>query len=495
MSLESALAYRERGWSPVPIPHRGKRPIIQWKIFQTKIASEGEIRGWWESTPTYGVGIVTGRVSGLVVVDIDPRNGGLESWLDWEERYGRFPTLSVKSGGGGFHYYYRHPDGDPVGKREGFLKGVDISAEGAQVVAPPSVHASGVAYEWADEEFGVAELPPPLLEQLRGKAQRPPVGDSAKKRRGLTMEEVFDGADIPEGNRDVLLTQIAGFLAAAADAYAPVYAQLTVVNQKRCKPPLPDADVERIAQSIWGSERRQRDMRGLAGQVLRGEEPVPDDQVDRLSLAAEVWEMVGVPGVVDWVIQREGEDTEYVVHVGYRTARFLDLLRHDYLRRSVMNAFGRAVRAKAELKKEGVEWDRLAEILWKTARLEVLDGATMRSRAEGWIAQFAQRMDLGMIPGGVDFEGDLERVSSVEPRLRDGVLRSQPILVSGKLTFYLQRLLRYVQTHLGEDITAKKLRAYLTAAGYSRTIVAPNIAVWQADHLWQQPKTLEEDPE
>src|SRR5512134_2277855 len=66
---KAALAYRAQGWSLVPIEPRGKRPLVRWERFQERAPSEAEIVAWFERWPEANVGIVTGGVSGLVVVD------------------------------------------------------------------------------------------------------------------------------------------------------------------------------------------------------------------------------------------------------------------------------------------------------------------------------------------------------------------------------------------------------------------------------------------
>jgi hypothetical protein len=104
--LQAALAYRRRGYSVIPLKPRGKSPLIRWREFQERLATEQEIRGWWRTWPEANVGIVTGRVSNLVVVDVDPERGG-----NVDEVLKKYPTdCVVQTGGGGYHLYYRYPD-------------------------------------------------------------------------------------------------------------------------------------------------------------------------------------------------------------------------------------------------------------------------------------------------------------------------------------------------------------------------------------------------
>ena len=98
--LAAALDYHRRGWGVIPLysicegnctcaeescTHPGKHPIESWKQYQSRRPSKAEIRAWWAQHPDANVGIITGSASGLVVVDVDPRNGGqttLDSLLD-----------------------------------------------------------------------------------------------------------------------------------------------------------------------------------------------------------------------------------------------------------------------------------------------------------------------------------------------------------------------------------------------------------------------------
>lgn len=156
--LEWALAYRKHGFSVIPIHHieadhlcscgktvcpsPGKHPRLpSWTRYQQEIASEEQVRQWWGQWPLANVGIATGRVSGIVVVDIDPAHGGDASLLDIDTK-----TVTCLTGGGGEHYYYAHPGGT-VGNRAGVIAGVDLRGDGGYVVAPPSNHSLGT-YRW-----------------------------------------------------------------------------------------------------------------------------------------------------------------------------------------------------------------------------------------------------------------------------------------------------------------------------------------------------------
>lgn len=132
---QSALQYvLADGYSIIPVA-KDKRPLLaSWKEYQTRKPSEDEIHVWWKKWPSANIGIVTGKISGITVVDLDIYKTPHTS-LD------KFPeTLTVKTGNGGYQLYYNYTEGLTV-SAEGYpgLPGVDIRSDGGYVVAPPSV--------------------------------------------------------------------------------------------------------------------------------------------------------------------------------------------------------------------------------------------------------------------------------------------------------------------------------------------------------------------
>ena len=169
--LQTALAYAECGWGVFPVYEPGTSPsrcscgagLDQTGQSQCSAAKHPRtrnghrdastdpkvIRVWWTRWPNANIGIATGTLSGLVVIDIDPRHGGGESWRDLVAELGLsdLDTPQVITGGGGMHYYFQYPSGH-VPSRANIRPGVDVRAAGGYVIAPPSLHASGGRYEW-----------------------------------------------------------------------------------------------------------------------------------------------------------------------------------------------------------------------------------------------------------------------------------------------------------------------------------------------------------
>jgi hypothetical protein len=111
-----------------------------------------QIDEWWEKYPRANIGLVMGKKSRVVCIDVDARNGGLETLKTLKKELGSLPrTPRAQTGGGGRHYLVRHPSFDlktDHGKLLG--PGIDIQSDGAMIVAPPSRHASGSLYEWIE---------------------------------------------------------------------------------------------------------------------------------------------------------------------------------------------------------------------------------------------------------------------------------------------------------------------------------------------------------
>lgn len=145
----------------------GKHPLTPHGLHDAS-TDETVIREWWRRWPKANIGIATGTASGLLALDIDPRNGGEDTFGALVNQLGALPeTPAVETGGGGMHYYFVKPEG-VLGAKLG--PGIDIKCDGGYVVAPPSQHVSGGAYVWRAEcspdEVALAQLPAPWLAAL-----------------------------------------------------------------------------------------------------------------------------------------------------------------------------------------------------------------------------------------------------------------------------------------------------------------------------------------
>lgn len=136
---QASLEYLREGFSVIPLDGT-KRPLVLWKPYQQRLATESELQEWFSSYQLLGIGIVTGKVSNLVVIDIDPRHGGHNHKLSTTD------TPTSLTGSGGWHYYFFPNDDSDL--QSFALTGYDFQANGHYVVAPPSLHPNGNTYQW-----------------------------------------------------------------------------------------------------------------------------------------------------------------------------------------------------------------------------------------------------------------------------------------------------------------------------------------------------------
>lgn len=166
-TLTDALALAQGGWTVLPL--RGKIPLTAHGM-KDATTDPAQLERWWAGGASHNIGI---RVpSSLLVLDIDPQNGGTLAALT-EAAGGSLPeTLTVHSGRGtgGRHLYFLHPGG-PVSSRR-LPEGIDVKTNTGYVVAPPSLHpATGLPYRW--EGDAPAHLPAELVRLLRPDPPRP----------------------------------------------------------------------------------------------------------------------------------------------------------------------------------------------------------------------------------------------------------------------------------------------------------------------------------
>lgn len=241
---DAAERYRARGWSVLPLRPGDKRPLLQWETLQKVRPSTGDISEWFRRWPNANVGIVTGEISNLIVLDIDPKHGGDVALERLEHRFGPLPaTVEAVTGGGGRHLYFVHP-GRIIHNRAGIAPGIDVRGDGGYVVAPPSIHPSGRPYLWLaghdPDKMMLASLPPWVLFSTRPLQSR----HTLVEWRNLVREGV------QEGKRNSTIASLTGHLLWHGVDRDVVLELLLAWNRARCRPPLDDAEVAQVVASI-----------------------------------------------------------------------------------------------------------------------------------------------------------------------------------------------------------------------------------------------------
>ena len=254
-STESAaLAYAARGWAVIPVyeivnggcacgdpecSKPGKHPrISDWVNAAT--TNPAQIAAWWERWPNANVGIATGKVSGIDVLDIDPRHGGEDSLQKLMEQIGEsLPvTMEQYTGGGGRHLFFQHQEG--LGNWVGCLPGIDIRTNGGCVVVAPSGHVSGNPYMWKKSRnpavAEVAPWPTKLVDAIK---------QAHREKTAITGSVGM----IPDGQRNDTLFNRARQMYQKGKSEEEVLDALTVINRDRCAPPMSDTEVVEIARN------------------------------------------------------------------------------------------------------------------------------------------------------------------------------------------------------------------------------------------------------
>jgi Bifunctional DNA primase/polymerase, N-terminal len=177
---EAALAYAAAGYRVFPL--RGKLPLGNCPACEPRgpryrphqapecghelchglyAATSDPVRveHWWARWPQANIGA---RVpTSLLVIDVDPRHGGLGRLAELEREHGPLPPTRVSVSGrgdGGHHRWFLHPGGHVTAARLG--AGVDLKTHAGYVVLPPSRHpATGQPYRWAEPTLAPAALP------------------------------------------------------------------------------------------------------------------------------------------------------------------------------------------------------------------------------------------------------------------------------------------------------------------------------------------------
>lgn len=146
-----ALKYLQLGLSVIPLRPNGKEPLFPWKEYQKRLPTEAEVIEWWTQSANANIGIVTGLISGVVVIDLDGPEG-LQTALAMN-----LTSSVISFTGRGKHLWYRHPGGtNNIENAVRKYPGLDIRGDGGYVVAPPSVHENGHRYRWLKPFVGNA---------------------------------------------------------------------------------------------------------------------------------------------------------------------------------------------------------------------------------------------------------------------------------------------------------------------------------------------------
>ena len=155
-----ARFYAGQGWHIFPLVPGTKSPFKDSHGSSDATCDLAQIDLWWTANPDANIGVKPAS-AGLYVFDVDPRNGGSESFATLQVQHGVIDSpLAVDSPGGGFHLYFK---ADPDKRYSGApATGIDGKFNGYAVL-PPSLHPNGKRYAWRGEATAVAAAAPVWL--------------------------------------------------------------------------------------------------------------------------------------------------------------------------------------------------------------------------------------------------------------------------------------------------------------------------------------------
>lgn len=311
--LESALDYLGRGWCVIPA--RGKKPLIKWEEYITKLPTEQQVRSWWEEWPSANIALVTGRVSNLVVVDVDPDRGG-----DPATVYEGWPTEFIaRTGGGGAHLFYTYPEGvDRVPNQVG-KTGYDVRADGGYIIAPPSIHPDTRRPYRFIREGETGKAPQWVVEGRKYGTDHDPDGETFEVKDDRWLSELLEGVE--SGGRNDACARLAGYFVKKDMPYEIALGLLSQWNDKN-DPPLSASEISTTLSSVYRTHKRN--YKGKKGEARRDRPPAEFELMDldsfmiRFGSAAITW------SVEDWM---PSQTIAFVVSPpgSYKTWMILDL--------------------------------------------------------------------------------------------------------------------------------------------------------------------------
>lgn len=278
-NYEAAQQYMARGWNVIPLNKRTRTPDFPWKEFQTRYASPGELKEWFFETDNL-VGVVTGELSNLTVVDTDSEDATAlfaeRNHVHHLDDLTQTPTVQTRQG---FHYYFTFESGSRNFQQRKDLPGIDMRSEGGFVCAPPSIHPkSGKPYVWVNDPKATLLTPPSWI--------------FAKRERVATVIDAT--GKIPVGERHGHLFSIAGALRFRGVPENIIATTLMAENKTRCAPELPEAEIAKMVKGVMKYAVPEQASQGL---TESGERDPLRVFVDPISLKEKIIKLyeTGIP--------------------------------------------------------------------------------------------------------------------------------------------------------------------------------------------------------
>jgi putative DNA primase/helicase len=218
----------------------GKHPLTKNGFYAATLDFE-QVKAWHEHYPLANWGMRTGAAeeggAGIIVIDIDNKSGGFETWdMLREEHPEPLETVTSATGNGGQHLWFAYPPGVDIKSGAGVLgKGIDIRANAGYIIIPPSVTNNQYRFELNPDNTPLAELPGWILTALNGRVTHRIAGE------------------IHQGERHQALVQVAGSMRRIGMPGDVIGASLRAVRDEKLSDgdhPVTDEEISEIAEWI-----------------------------------------------------------------------------------------------------------------------------------------------------------------------------------------------------------------------------------------------------
>ena len=240
----------------------------------------------WDQTPNANIGIVSGA-SNYIIIDIDgdeafDRLQDITDDATWDVIVN---APKVKTGKG-YHFYLADTTkefGPSVGKGDDL--GIDIRAGVSYVVAPPSLHVSGITYKWESEKppFDAPPVTPWLRQYV------------TERRTQKDKTIVDEGFTVAEGSRAKFITEMAGVMRRRGFNEDEMNASLIPLNERVVKPPLDEREVRNHVHGISQYDPSE------VPESLKVASTTTDELLDRLHKLDTRHLVDDAPPIIEWI--------------------------------------------------------------------------------------------------------------------------------------------------------------------------------------------------
>jgi hypothetical protein len=227
---EEAIQLAGLGFAVIPVkPDKKSPPLIKWEHI-VEAPSPEQVEAWWDQWPDANIALLTGRISGVDVIDCDSMDAITELMKIGGDYVTRCPTAKTPRG---FHVFVKY---SRLPTAAGIHDHLDLRGDGGYVLVYPSC-VNGKQYSWIRDlkTIPLSDLPREIRLFLTNKSERSITTDPT---------EIV----IPEGQRDDEIFRLANHLRKSG---MPVSEIETWVLRyaAMCQPPFPASEALRKVKS------------------------------------------------------------------------------------------------------------------------------------------------------------------------------------------------------------------------------------------------------